>query len=508
MLPSFGPSAELIANPEKPSDSISQIDRCPSKTAEESGGKDFLQTLNECIGKTASSTSGGREPSAGNDTTDAQVDKEEISGADVFPEEAMSAAGLAWTDSPAGAIEQIGVSLNYSNDTTDDANVTKTEANAVPQPVVKPSPDVKAESFSLGIRISEREIETTETGGQDDSRTAAEAIRPQGRPTGQQVPASLAPGKTGTIQESQTVNLSGEQVTGSETEPADQEPPTVNKNTRESIPHGATLSRASTDAGVSEPMETSRSTRSEPPTAGRPITDTDTDPDESLATQPTRVVQTAGISGEGDVNSEPNGSALKASGGSQDTINTAQDASAADSVSFNGSNGSGSKIERFQTDSQGQSIETPLQKIESGSIHEMVEKAVWSVRNGQSEVRIALKPEHLGHVRMLIVTEAEQVSVRIFTDAAMTKDLIESHMQQLKNELEQQGLRVEKMDVLVAGEEHQPGSDRYARERTGQQLFRRPGQSNSGEEQTGGEQPETDDSPRPNNRSEGIDYFA
>jgi len=73
------------------------------------------------------------------------------------------------------------------------------------------------------------------------------------------------------------------------------------------------------------------------------------------------------------------------------------------------------------------------------------------VRNtdGRSVIRIQLKPEVLGDVRMTITSENHHVAVRMITEHATTKDIIESQLHHLKAELDRQGLIVEKVDVLV-----------------------------------------------------------
>ncbi len=83
-------------------------------------------------------------------------------------------------------------------------------------------------------------------------------------------------------------------------------------------------------------------------------------------------------------------------------------------------------------------------------LNQIVDRAVFKLNNGQSEVRIDLKPDFLGHVRLQIVTENHQVSLRILAESAAVKDLIDGHLGQLKNDLQAQGLKVDEIDVTVA----------------------------------------------------------
>ncbi len=80
---------------------------------------------------------------------------------------------------------------------------------------------------------------------------------------------------------------------------------------------------------------------------------------------------------------------------------------------------------------------------------QVVEKAMLNLKNGQSSIRISLKPETLGHLKMQITTENNQVMVKILTEVPMVKDIIESNLSQLKADFQNQGLEIEKFDVSV-----------------------------------------------------------
>lgn len=148
------------------------------------------------------------------------------------------------------------------------------------------------------------------------------------------------------------------------------------------------------------------------------------------------------------------------------------------------------------------------QRIDSQSLHEMVEKTTWSLRNGHQEVRIALKPDHLGHVRMVIAAEEHHVTVRIITDVPAAKDLIEANLHHLRQELEQQGVRVEQLDVLYAGDDHEAPEHRQARERI---LHRFAKGAAAGQGRGGRTMPQAGggaDAPAARVHAGGIDFFA
>jgi flagellar hook-length control protein FliK len=91
-------------------------------------------------------------------------------------------------------------------------------------------------------------------------------------------------------------------------------------------------------------------------------------------------------------------------------------------------------------------------------VSQIVEKAALKLSAGQGEVRIDLKPEFLGHLRMNISTEEHQVIVRILTEMPAAKMIIENNINQLRTALQSHGLEIDTFDVLVAGDSDQ--SDR------------------------------------------------
>jgi flagellar hook-length control protein FliK len=96
--------------------------------------------------------------------------------------------------------------------------------------------------------------------------------------------------------------------------------------------------------------------------------------------------------------------------------------------------------------------------LRTGVFEQIVQRAAVQVKNHAGEVSIELKPEFLGQVRMQITSENHQVTVRITTEHAAVRDMIESGLQQLKADLQQQGLQVERMEVAVSTDSRrQPG---------------------------------------------------
>jgi len=140
------------------------------------------------------------------------------------------------------------------------------------------------------------------------------------------------------------------------------------------------------------------------------------------------------------------------------------------------------------------------------NFHQLVERALFTVRGEQSEARIALKPDHLGHVQMKIVTEHNLVSVKIITETPVARDLIDANANQLKAELQHQGLTVESIEVSVSDERQ----DAYRQARQRDAFLRNMTSQGRSSLEKGGEFREHGPAQRNSHRNSvrGIDYFA
>lgn len=147
--------------------------------------------------------------------------------------------------------------------------------------------------------------------------------------------------------------------------------------------------------------------------------------------------------------------------------------------------------------------------FESKVMDQIVDKASLRSIQGRSEVRISLKPEFLGKVQMNISTHKEQVVVRITTDQPVVKEIIESHLHHLKAELQNQGLTIDKFDVMV-----NPDADQQHHREPFSQMFKN-NSSNDGKRQAPDQNPEkgnpkgsNDDDDDDQRNRDGVNYFA
>lgn len=88
--------------------------------------------------------------------------------------------------------------------------------------------------------------------------------------------------------------------------------------------------------------------------------------------------------------------------------------------------------------------------LESGILDQMVNNAVLSLKRDQPEIVIQLKPEALGKMKMRVSSDDHHVSIRIVTETAAARDLIDNSCNQLKSALHDQGLDIEEFQVWMA----------------------------------------------------------
>ena len=102
-------------------------------------------------------------------------------------------------------------------------------------------------------------------------------------------------------------------------------------------------------------------------------------------------------------------------------------------------------------------LEAAQRGLSSHTMDQVVQKAVLLLNNDQHEVHLELKPEFLGHIRMQIVTENQQVAIKIVAELPFVKDMLENNLHQLKAELQAQGLDIDELEVSVAHDSYAGG---------------------------------------------------
>ncbi|NGZ75503.1 flagellar hook-length control protein FliK [Saccharibacillus alkalitolerans] len=124
---------------------------------------------------------------------------------------------------------------------------------------------------------------------------------------------------------------------------------------------------------------------------------------------------------------------------------------------------------------------TPAKPAEAVPVHRMaqeVEKLVVDrleilQKQGFTEAKISLTPDHLGKVDIRITMHAGQLVAQFVTEHAAAKDMLEQQMAQLRGTLQGQGLTVEKLEVTQSSSLQSQMSQNGGQAGSGQQQGRR-----------------------------------
>lgn len=158
------------------------------------------------------------------------------------------------------------------------------------------------------------------------------------------------------------------------------------------------------------------------------------------------------------------------------------------------------------TGMQGKEVQTFLRQHAPEVMTQIVDKAVVNVKNGYNEMKIALKPEFLGQMRMSIITENQQVMIRILTESPMVKEAIETHLHQLKADLGNHGLNIDRIEVFVSSDpHHQPNNRDTQQSHSGDHLNKERRQAKEGHERRS---PHDSQQERSGDSQGAIDYFV
>lgn len=140
--------------------------------------------------------------------------------------------------------------------------------------------------------------------------------------------------------------------------------------------------------------------------------------------------------------------------------------------------------------------------FENQVMDQIVGKASLRVGDGQSEIRIDLKPPELGRILMNISTSDNQVTVKMLTEVPLVKEIIDNNLDQLKVELGELGMEIDEFDVSVARDFDRDGGTALAESsETGED-------STDMREQSLPASPDSNKEPGKGIDANRIDYFA
>ncbi len=98
-------------------------------------------------------------------------------------------------------------------------------------------------------------------------------------------------------------------------------------------------------------------------------------------------------------------------------------------------------------------------------INAMLDKMKVDVRGNLTEIKITLKPEHLGDVSLKLATQNGIVTAQFLAENERVKEIIESNFNQLKDTLQKQGIEVSGLSVSVGSESQQQRMGQFMQER-------------------------------------------
>ncbi len=91
----------------------------------------------------------------------------------------------------------------------------------------------------------------------------------------------------------------------------------------------------------------------------------------------------------------------------------------------------------------------PMRTLEESVMTQVSDRLHTALRNGVHEVRIHLRPESLGEVRLRIQMDGDVVMARIHVESQQVKQIVESNLQSLRDALSEQNLQAGAFDVNV-----------------------------------------------------------
>jgi flagellar hook-length control protein FliK len=92
--------------------------------------------------------------------------------------------------------------------------------------------------------------------------------------------------------------------------------------------------------------------------------------------------------------------------------------------------------------------QVPVQQFAEQMGKYLVKQFVLTQGNGTHEAQISLHPEHLGQVDIKITIHNGQLTAQFITESGAARDLLDNQMSQLRTTLQEQGLHVERMEVV------------------------------------------------------------
>lgn len=141
---------------------------------------------------------------------------------------------------------------------------------------------------------------------------------------------------------------------------------------------------------------------------------------------------------EGNKNKEPQLNAGKTDSGLQSSANFINTLDAKGVLPVNVDQNDAAKLDARFT-----------QPLKESILNQVVSNMSLNLKEGQSEMRIHLKPDYLGHMAMKVAVEDGIVTASFTVESLQVKEILESNLSNLRQSLTNQGLKVDNLTVNV-----------------------------------------------------------
>jgi Flagellar hook-length control protein FliK len=95
----------------------------------------------------------------------------------------------------------------------------------------------------------------------------------------------------------------------------------------------------------------------------------------------------------------------------------------------------------------------------TSSVSRVLDSMQWMVEAGQQKTRIQLSPPELGHIDIQLVIDQGHLRASLGTESMHVKEMIQSNLGQLKQELSQMGFVVDEFNVNVGADNRRSSGD-------------------------------------------------
>lgn len=122
-------------------------------------------------------------------------------------------------------------------------------------------------------------------------------------------------------------------------------------------------------------------------------------------------------------------------------------------------NGFNNLVDEIKENISGQ-LEIEDESVSDRIIRQITDDIKFRVTSETKSLEIQLEPESLGKVSLMVVSKAGSLTAQLTVQNEVAKEAVESHIAQLKESFDNQGLKVEAVEVTIASKEFEENLDK------------------------------------------------